>query len=229
MCRELQRHCSKLFAVEYRRRLLTIAPAAICAFLHVLPILAAAQDLSSAHVQLPQTTIRTNVRRVIVDVAVTDTKGKPVRGLSEQDFSVYEDGTPQELLSFDSHSSASDAEFVPPRLPALPANWFVNLPSGPERGPLLIVLLDLLHTEIEDQPRARKQLQDFIGSKPQGARFAIFALTDTLHLVQGFTEGRDRLLAAVSPQSNQLPKIFIYADNFRPYVSGLGALIESGY
>ena len=230
MCRELQRHSSKLRAVEYHRRLLTIAPAAICAFFHVLPILAAAHGPSSAEpkVQLPQTTIRTNVRRVIVDAVVTDSKGKPVRGLSEQDFSVYEDGTPQEILSFDSHSSVSDTEFVPHRLPALPANWFVNLPSGPERGPLFVVLLDLVHTEIEDQPRARKQLQDFIGSKPEGARFAIFALTDTLHLVQGFTEDRDRLLAAVSPQSNQLLKIFIYADNFRPYVSGLGALIDIG-
>src|SRR5437762_4779101 len=87
MCRELQRHSSKLHAVEYHRRLLTIAPAAICAFFHVLPILAAAHDPSSAEpkVQLPQTTIRTNVRRVIVDAVVTDSKGKPVRGLSEQD------------------------------------------------------------------------------------------------------------------------------------------------
>jgi VWFA-related protein len=138
---------------------------------------------------------------VIVDVVVTNSQGKPVRGLSAREFLVYEDGTPQQILSFDSHSSASDAEFVPPRLPALPADWFVNLPSGPERGPLFVVLLDLLHIDIEDQPRARKQLQDFIGSKPEGARFAIFALTDTLHLSQGFTEDRKRLLPAVSPRS----------------------------
>ena len=77
-----------------------------------------------------------------------------------------------------------------------------------------------------DQPRARKQLQDFISSKPEGARFAIFALTDALHLAQGFTEDRERLLAAVSPGSSRLPKIFISGDNFRPYVSGLGALID---
>jgi len=228
MWREVQHHCSKLLAAKYRCRLRTIAPVATFAFSLAVPILAAPQDpaLPQPNLQLPQTTIRSNVRRVVVDVVVTDSQGKSVHGLSDRDFSVFEDGTPQQKLSFDSHSSASDPEFVPPRLPGLPADWFVNFPSGPERGPLFVVLLDLLHTDMVDQPRARKQLQDFISSKPEGARFAIFALTDALHLAQGFTEDRERLLAAVSPGSSRLPKIFIYGDNFRPYVSGLGALID---
>ena len=159
---------------------------------------------------------------------VTDSQGKPVYGLDGKDFSVYEDGAKQRVLSFDSHSTSSDPEFVPPKLPALPGNWFVDLPSGPERGPLFVVLLDLLHTDTDDQPRARKELEDVIAAKPEGARFAIFALTDALHLVQGFTANRNRLLAGVSPASGKLPQIFLYANNFRDYVSGLGALIDIG-
>ena len=164
---------------------------------------------------------------MIVDVVVTDSQGKAVRDLSARDFSVFEDRAPQQILSFDSHSR-SDAGFVPPNLPPLPANWFVDLPSGPERGPLFVVLLDLLHTDIEDQPRARKQLEEFLARKPEGARFAIFALTDTLHLVQGFTQDRSRLLAAVTPGTSRLPHIFLDASNYRRYVSAPGALIDIG-
>lgn len=209
------------------RGLRAVALAAICAFPFALPADAVAQQSASEHprTQAPQT-IQSHVRRVIVDVVVTDSQGRPVRGLSARDFSVFEDGAPQPILSFDSHSNTSDADFVPPNLPPLPANWFVDLPSGPERGPLYVVLLDLLHTDIEDQPRVRKQLEEFLARKPEGTRFAIFALTDTLHLVQGFTQDRNRLLAAVSPGSSRLPHIFLDASNYRPYVSAPGALID---
>jgi hypothetical protein len=43
--------------------------------------------------------IKENVRRVIVDVVVTDGSGRPVRGLTRDDFSVAEDGKPQRVLS----------------------------------------------------------------------------------------------------------------------------------
>lgn len=204
--------------------------AAACALFLAMPILAAAQSSGTAQSngEPDQTTIRSIARRVIVDVVVTDSQGKTVHGLSARDFSVFEDGVPQEVLSFDSHSRKTDVEFVPPHLPALPPDWFVNLPSGPERGPLFVVLLDLLHTDTQDQPRARKLLQNFLNTKPEGSRFAIFALTDTLHLIQGFTEDRNRLLAAVMPGSTSLPNIFLYAANFGPNVSGLGALVDIG-
>lgn len=208
------------------RGLRAVALAAIWVFPLALPADAVARQSVSEHprTQAPQT-IQSHVRRVIVDVVVTDSQGKPVCGLSAGDFSVYEDGLQQRVLSFDAHSSAS-AGFVPPHLPPLPLNWFVNLPSGPERGPLFVVLLDLLHTDIDDQPRARKELEDFLAAKPEGERVAIFALTDTLHLVQGFTADRDRLLAAVSPGSSRLPHIFLDASNYRRYVSAPGALID---
>ena len=204
--------------------------AAACALFLAMPILAGAQSSGTAQSngEPDQTTIRSVARRVVVDVVVTDSQGKPVHGLSARDFSVFEDGAPQEVLSFDSHSRKTDVEFVPPHLPVLPPDWFVNLPSGPERGPLFVVLLDLLHTDTQYQPHARKLLQNFLNAKPEGSRFAIFALTDTLHLIQGFTGDRERLFEAVTPGSTTLPNIFLYAANFRPNVSGLGALVDIG-
>lgn len=190
------------------------------------------QDSTGAEQSSPQKpsselTIKTFVRRVIVDVVVTAPGGEPVRDLSAENFSIKEDGKPQQILSFDVHRSDSEADFVPPKLPALPTNSFINIPSSPERGPLNVLFLDLLDTKTEDQSFARAQLSNFVSNKPDGARFAIFVLSDGLYLVQGFTDDRQQLLDVLSSRrSNHLPRIFLYADNFLPYVSPLGGLTE---
>lgn len=171
---------------------------------------------------------RQSVRRVIVDVVVSDANGKPVSGLTSKDFSVAEDGKPQRIRSFDTHDFDAISDSLP-KLPAsLPANTFVNIPAGPERGPLYVLLLDVLNIGIDDQPRAREQLQKFIRSKPLGTRFAIFVLSDGLYLVQGFTEDRNLLADAVDPKNPRahIPRIFLYADNFQAYFSTPRALIQ---
>ena len=58
------------------------------------------------------------VNRVILDVVVTDSLGKPVHGLTQQDFSLTEDRQSQRVLSFDVHDLESTEEF--PKLPPLP-------------------------------------------------------------------------------------------------------------
>ena len=220
-------------ATLYRRQrtVWAVAAATVCT-LALAPTAAEPQSRKSSsqaetpQIQAPQV-IQSNVRRVVVDVVVTDSKGSPVRGLLQRDFSVYEDGVAQQTLSFQAHSTAS-AEFVPPHLPPLPPNWYVDLPSGPEGGPLYVILLDLLHTDKEDQPRMRKEVEDFLAAKPEGMRFAIFALTNTLHLVQGFTANRNKLVSAVAPETSRLPYIFLDANRYLPYVSAPGALIDIG-
>ena len=163
---------------------------------------------------------RQSVRRVIVDVVVTDADGKPVPGLTARDFAVAEDGKPQGIRSFDVHDFDSGTDSFP-KVPSLPPNTFVNVPAGPERGPLYVLLLDLLNMEVESQPRARQQLMKFILSKPLGTRFAIFAVSDGLHLIQGFTQDRNQLADALDPKNSRshIPRIFLYAANYRPYVS----------
>ena len=67
---------------------------------------------------------RSVVNRVILDVVVTDSTGKPVRGLSRRDFAVMEDNVPQRVLSFDVHDLDTASESLPPNLPPLPVNRF---------------------------------------------------------------------------------------------------------
>ena len=159
--------------------------------------------------------IRQTVRRVLVDIVVTDKAGQPVRGLKMSDFSVDEDGKPQRLLSFDVEDSNKPA-FVSPKLPPLPANTFINLPSTPEKGPLYILLYDMVNTEQEDQMTGHKQLLNFIDSKPEGTRFAIFANTDGLHLMQGFTSDKALLRAAILSRGPgpHIPDVFLYGRDY---------------
>ena len=165
--------------------------------------------------------IHQNVRRVVVDVVVSDPGGKPVSGLTARDFSISEDGAPQHLRSFDAHDFDLISDSLPKPPSALPTNTFVNVPAGPERGPLYVLLLDLVNMDVDDQPAAREQLLKFVKSKPLGTRFAIFVLSDSLFLLQGFTEDRNRLADAVDPTESHshLPRIFLYADNYRPSTS----------
>jgi VWFA-related protein len=172
------------------------------------------------------TVFKANVRRVVVDVVVTDSKGQPVSGLTRQDFSVAEDGKQQQILSFDANGFSPAMDYLPPNLPPEPPNTFVNLPKTPEKGPLYVLLYDLVNMDNQDQQvslsdftiqmTARQQLVSFIKDKPEGARFALFVWSDGLHLVQGFTSDKAQLLASVDPNSPRphLPKVFMMGQNF---------------
>ncbi len=218
-------------AIPLRRRWLFIT-----AFSIVLAGPVAAQE-TSRPIPTPRTAappadpvFKATVRRVMVDVVVSDSLGRPVSGLSAADFAIAEDGASQPLRSFDVHDFDSMSDSLPTLPASLPANTFLNVPRGPERGPLYLLLLDLLNMEISDQPAARAQLLNFIRNKPVGTRFAIFVLSDRLYLVQGFTEDRSVLLAAVDPKNPRsgIPKIFLNADNYRPYISTPGVLANIG-
>jgi VWFA-related protein len=187
----------------------------LAAFLIAGSLLAAQQNTGPAQEQdASGLSIRRTVRRVIVDVVVTDAAQKPVSELDQHDFSITEDGKSQQVLSFNAHNL--DPEFAPPKMAAMPPNTFVNVPSGPERGPLYVVLLDLVNTEMVDQPIARRNLLQFIDAKPQGTRFAVFVLSDGLYLTQGFTDDHALLAAAVDPAhpKSHIPRIFIYGNNY---------------
>ncbi len=175
----------------------------------------AQEGSTSSKEQRQNLTFKTSVRRVIVDVVVTDSTGKPVPGLTQRDFSLAEDGKPQKMLSFDVHNLESTQEFPP--VPLLPPNTFVNIPTAPERGPLYVLLLDLLNTStLEDQMYGRQQLLKFIKDKPSGTRFAVFVLSRGLRLVRGFTADKDQLYAAVDPghPSHAVPRVFLYSANY---------------
>ena len=147
------------------------------------------------------TVLKTDVRRVGIDVVVTDSQGRPVTGLTQEDFKVVEDNTPQKLLFFDVHTVAPEAGFVAPRIPPLPPNTFLNLAKAPESGTPTVILYDALNTPLTEQDYGHQQMLNFIKHRRPGTQIAIFVLTGKLHLLQGFTEDTDLLAAALATKA----------------------------
>jgi VWFA-related protein len=174
------------------------------------------QGTQAAQATDPQTPLlQLDVRRVPIDLVVLDKQGNPIRGLTQNDFTLKEDGKLQHLSAFDAVDGAATA-FTPPKLPALPANTFVNLPTQPERGPLYILYYDMVNTPEEDQMAFRSRLLKFVDDAQPGARIALFVNAAGLHLLQGFTSDHALLRAAIERKGPgpHIPDIFLYGKTY---------------
>ncbi len=175
----------------------------------------AAAPSKQAQTQTEHFVFHKNVHQVIVDVTVRDSAGKPVHGLAAKDFTLLEDGHPQRLLSFEAHDLDTPSISLPPNT-VLPPNVFVNVPKTPERGPLYVIFYDMLNMESDDQIYARQQILQFVRTKPEGTRFSLYVHSDGLHLVQGFTDDKDLIYAALDPENPKahVPRSFLFSRNF---------------
>jgi len=140
-------------------------------------------------------TVRVETRRVVEDVTVVDSHGKPIQDLTQIDFRILEDGAEQQIVSFEEHRPPVSPSASP--LPPLPANTFSNLSDLQASGPLNVILYDLLSTATEYQPYAHNQLIAFLKERPPG-QYAIFVLANHLVMLQGFTTNRQALIAAAN-------------------------------
>jgi len=130
--------------------------------------------------QAPAATFQAQTRAVEVDVVVLDSHGEPVKGLRKDDFAITEDGTSQTATFFEEH------------------------PSGTARSDSAanVLLIDTLNTPKEDQSFARRQVAEYLNKMPAGTSLAIFSVGQTLRMVQGFTNDRSMLLAAVNDKKS---------------------------
>jgi VWFA-related protein len=139
--------------------------------------------------------IHSTSRLVQISVVARNKKGEPITGLTEEDFTILDQGRPQTIAIF------SGAAPVPPEPPhPLPSNVFTNRfdQKGLDPGTVTIILFDALNTATEDQSRVRKQILLFLQTlKPQD-HVAIYALTTRLIILHEFTQDASALVTAVS-------------------------------
>jgi VWFA-related protein len=171
----------------------------LCLLLY--PALALAQTAATG----TGSTLRVNSRIVYVDVVVHGASGHLVRGLTEKDFKVLEDGQAQKIDYFVAHSY--DLTAAHPSPPPRPRNQFSNVPESSPAGSVNMILFDLVNTDPQDQQYARKQMLVFLKALPPGQQVALFVLSDQLHLFQSFTGSSNLLTAAakmINPEDMQL-------------------------
>lgn len=167
--------------------------------------LAGAQAVSSssqqeAPPQVSVPTFRTNANLVVVDVVVRD-HGKPVQGLRESDFHVFEDGHPQKIAAFEEFK-ASDAVQAASAPENLPPHTYSDAPQYAVTSAANVLLLDALNTPLSDQVFIRRRMIQYLHTIPPGTRIAVFTLGSHLSIIAGFTTDAAAIEKAFSGRGN---------------------------
>lgn len=154
-------------------------------------------------------TFRVQSELVLVNVVARDKKGKPVQDLKAQDFTLLEDGKPQQISSFD----YENLDTTPVAAPG-PAQQTVNeQPASPPK-PLLtrqdaedalsnkrviVLFFDLTSMQPDEMQRAVDAAKKYVQTKMAAAdMIAIVSLASSLRLDQDFTADRARLLKVLN-------------------------------
>ena len=120
--------------------------------------------VAAAQTPQPQPTFRSTVTHVTTDVIPRDGDGRFISDLTKDDFTVLEDGVPQQIDSFALVHGGRTFNLV--TAPPPPAPEGIVLPTAPRRqtgdssGRVLLILVDDLHFEPEYTPHVRRLIQD---------------------------------------------------------------------
>jgi hypothetical protein len=109
----------------------------------LMTLLAAAQQPSQT--RSPQTTLRSSIELVRIDVAVFDERGRHVRGLTANDFTVFDRGKPQAVAAFEEVSHQRGQAIAGG--PALPLTVRMDVASNQtaQSDRLVVMVVDDLH------------------------------------------------------------------------------------
>lgn len=144
--------------------------------------------------------LKQNAELVLTNVVVRDAKtGELVRGLSQNDFSIFENGKRQEIATFDFQSVDLATPLNEATVSGLAAGAngsgskaaVVARPEELRNHRLIVMFFDLTSMQPEDLDRSVKAARDFLTNKMQAADLvALVSLGDTLKVDQDFTADR---------------------------------------
>ena len=175
---------------QFRLRLLPILLAATAA-----PLFGQTQNPKPSGP--PPPVIRATTRLIQVDVVVQNEKGEPVEDLKQEDFSILDQGKPQQVALFPARSAASRERS---QLPVLPPRLFSNrFGETGQQAPhsVTVILFDTVNTSISDIPYAREQVIKFLKQLRPGDHVAIYLLGRQLTVLNEFTQDVSSLLHAI--------------------------------
>ena len=132
-------------------------------------------------------TLRAQARLVVVDVVVRDRSHSAIHDLKQSDFTLLEEGKPQNVRFFTEHRAATGRAAMDEPAPKLPPGFFTNFSPAPASSAVNVLLIDSLNTPQTDQIYLRQQLVEYLKHEPAGTNVAIFGLNSRLSLLQSFT------------------------------------------
>jgi VWFA-related protein len=186
-----------------RKRLaIAIAAAALVAPAH-------AQNQGNQQDQSQAFTLKVNSDLVLTNIVVRDKKtGQVVKGLSQKDFTITENGKPQQIVSFDFESVDGAAALNESTINGKSGGSIVLGKSPIVTGDalrdhrLVVLFFDLTSMQPEDVERAQDAARNYINKQMQAADVvSVVSLDSSLSLDQDFTQDKQLLLNAVNSYS----------------------------
>jgi VWFA-related protein len=183
--------------------------AALAAFLVTLPAFPQDQTPPPAQDQPSQSstfTLKVNSDLVLTNIVVRDKKtGAVVKGLTEKDFTIVEDGKPQHIASFDFENVDEAAALNEATINAAAPNGVFGAKTGTANQEelrnhrLIVMFFDITSMQPDDLDRAQDAARNYINKQMHPADLvAVVSLDTTLSLDQDFTSSKDLLLKAVN-------------------------------
>jgi len=158
-----------------------------------------------------ETTIKVEVRQVLVPVVVRDKEGHHVTGLTQADFRVFEDGVEQKISGFSVENAGVSSPAPPAAAASQPAVAAAPAPAPPKQVPVrrtYLVCIDALHTEFANLVHIREALTKLFQSEQAGdAQYIVISVGSSTEVLQQPTSDPGSVLNAVD--SKDFQKLFM--------------------
>ena len=164
----------------------------------------------------PDSTIKVDVRQVLVPVVVTDKEGHHVTGLTQGNFKVFEDGVEQKITAFSVEKSGlPDAETTvkdeAKRTSAKPPAASDSRGAAPAQPPVrrtYFVIIDTLHLSFANFVSAREALVKlFKQEHGEDSQYVVIALGTSAEIVHNVTRDPAAVLAVL--ENKKFQKVFL--------------------
>ncbi len=148
-------------------------------------------------------TIRSTVSLVEIDVQVTDRDGKPIKGLTQEQFSVSEDGKPQKVSTFEYNDieqieTASSAAEAPITVPLGTVSAPEEIKAVVHDHRMIVLFFDMTSLQAEDLLRSTRAAEKYIREQMTPADLVgVVAFGNTLKVIANFTNNRELLQQSV--------------------------------
>ncbi len=151
-----------------------------------------------------QPTFKSQSTLVQIPAVITDKHGKPIHGLKQEDFQVFENGKEKKIAVFEEVAASHERISAANRA----ANTFSNVTvNAHHRHALTIILLDQINTPFLDQFSGRQQLIKFLAASLDSSQpFGLMILgRNGVQRVTDFTQDPSSLIAAVKKLGSEMP------------------------
>ncbi len=160
-----------------------------------------------------------DVQVVEVDVVVTDRKGRPVKGLSREDFELYVDGQPVDVTNFYESAIYLEERTTGRRNKERPAVRSEATPGATQEGPLTVVFyLDDLNILPSHRTRLLRRLEAAIEPwRSMDARFMLARFVNRLEVLVPPSRDLDAILAGAASVPKGSPRAIQNGDGARRF------------